>query len=215
MKIYKTICLTLCFFIIVIITGIVALVIIYQFIKIFQNLKNNILFCYDNSKRLNIVSNSCFILSSLYLIILIFLLLIMNKVIEEFIYYVFAFSIMLMVIFAVSGISARQTSRIIRHTVGFWRSTTPDGRSCGIPDEQAALLFPLAGSWNPGSHESGGRTLCGTGITGNRHLPAGTAGHPSRENPISGERSSPPAVLTMKVSVHSLQYRNRHQWPTE
>ena len=109
----------LMFFIIVIITGIVALVIIYQFIKIFQNLKNNILFCYDNSKRLNIVSNSCFILSSLYLIILIFLLLIMNKVIEEFIYYVFAFSIMLMVIFAVSGIGIKILCEIYKKSIEY------------------------------------------------------------------------------------------------
>lgn len=109
----------LMFFIIVIITGIVALVIIYQFIKIFQNLKNSILFCYDNSKRLNIVSNSCFILSSLYLIILIFLLLTMNKVIEEFIYYVFAFSIMLMVIFAVSGIGIKILCEIYKKSIEY------------------------------------------------------------------------------------------------
>ena len=165
--------MTLCFFIIVIITGIVALVIIYQFIKIFQNLKNNILFCYDNSKRLNIVSNSCFILSSLYLIILIFLLLIMNKVMRKKLYiYVFAFFNNANGYFCrfleyphgkhpeLSGI--RSDSGVQRHR---------DGRSCGFQEQQVA-----AASVGTGSHQSeAGR--CGTGITGNRHLPTGTAGH--------------------------------------
>lgn len=56
-------------FLMTIITGIVALFVIYQFIKIFKNLKNNVLFCEDNAKRLATVSNSCFIMSATYLII--------------------------------------------------------------------------------------------------------------------------------------------------
>ena len=54
----------------IIVTGIIALFIIYQFIKIFENLKRNILFSTDNSKRLNKISISCFIISAIYLLIL-------------------------------------------------------------------------------------------------------------------------------------------------
>ena len=97
----------LMFFILTIITGIIALFIIYQFIKIFKNLKSNILFSEDNAKRLNTVSSSCFIISVLYLIIAIFIFLIMSRLMEEFIYYVFIFSIMLMVIFFVVGIGIK------------------------------------------------------------------------------------------------------------
>lgn len=95
------------FFIMIIMTGIIALFIIYQFIKVFKNLKSNILFCEDNAKRLNIVSSSCFIISILYLIIAIFIFSIMSRLMEEFIYYIFAFSIMLMVIFAIAGMGIK------------------------------------------------------------------------------------------------------------
>lgn len=94
-------------YIMIIITGLIALFIIYQFIKIFKNLKSNILFSEDNAKRLNTVSSSCFIISVLYLIIAIFIFLIMSRLMEEFIYYVFIFSIMLMVIFFVVGIGIK------------------------------------------------------------------------------------------------------------
>lgn len=100
-------------FIMIIITGIIALFIIYQFIKIFKNLKNNILFCENNAKRLNIVSYSCFIISVLYFIIAILIFLIMSNLMGEFIlHYIFAFSIMLMIIFAVSGIGIKILNEI-------------------------------------------------------------------------------------------------------
>lgn len=106
-------------FIMIIITGIIALFIIYQFIKIFKNLKSNILFCEDNAKRLNIISSSCFIISTLYLIISIFIFLIMSNLMEEFIYYIFAFSIMLMVIFVVSGIGIKILGEIYKKAIEY------------------------------------------------------------------------------------------------
>ena len=109
----------LTFFIMIIITGIIALFIIYQFIKIFKNLKNNILFCEDNSKRLDLVSNSCFIISGLYIMIAIFIFLIISKLMEEFICYVFAFSIMLIVIFAVAGIGIKILDEIYKKAIEF------------------------------------------------------------------------------------------------
>lgn len=109
----------LTFFIMIIITGIIALFIIYQFIKIFKNLKNNILFSEDNAKRLNIVSNSCFIISALYLIISVFIFFIISRLMEEFIYYVFIFSIMLMVIFFVAGIGIKILGEIYKKAIEY------------------------------------------------------------------------------------------------
>jgi uncharacterized membrane protein len=104
----------------IIITGIIALFIIYQFIKIFKNLKNNVLFCTDNAKRLNRVSSSCFIISALYFVIAVILLLIMSgDIIGDFIYYIFAFSIMLMVILAVSGIGIKILNEIYKKAIEY------------------------------------------------------------------------------------------------
>ncbi len=106
-------------FIMIIITGIIALFIIYQFIKIFKNLKNNVLFSENNVKSLNIVSRSCFIISAIYFIITIFIFLIMSNLIGDFIYFVFAFSIMLMVIFAVSGIGIKILNEIYKKAIEY------------------------------------------------------------------------------------------------
>lgn len=107
-------------FIMIIITGIIALFIIYQFIKIFKNLRNNTLFCEDNAKRLNIVSYSCFIISVLYLVISILIFFIMNNLMVEFIlHYIFAFSIMLMVIFAVSGVGIKILNEIYKKAIEY------------------------------------------------------------------------------------------------
>lgn len=101
-------------FVMIIITGLIALFIIYQFIKIFKNLKNNILFSINNSKSLNIISNSCFIISVIYLIISILIIAIAKNLIDEFIYYILAFSIMLMIIFVVSGIGIKILNEIYK-----------------------------------------------------------------------------------------------------
>lgn len=106
-------------FIMIIITGIISLFIIYQFIKIFKNLESNILFCQNNAKRLNIVSSCCFIISAIYFIIAILIFLIINDLMGEFIYYIFAFSIMLMVIFAVSGIGIKILSEIYKKAIEY------------------------------------------------------------------------------------------------
>lgn len=111
--------LDLVFFIMIISTGIIALFIIYQFIKIFKNLKSDILFCEDSSKSLNIISYSCCIISISYLIIAIFIFLIMRNVMEEFVYYIFIFSIMLMVIFAVSGIGIKILNEIYKKAIEY------------------------------------------------------------------------------------------------
>ena len=57
----------LVFFATLLITGIIALLVIYQLIKIFKNLKKNILFCNDNLVSLKKITIKCFILSVLYL----------------------------------------------------------------------------------------------------------------------------------------------------
>lgn len=109
----------LTFFIMLIITGIIALYIIYQFIKIFINLKNNILFSIDNVKRLNIVSNSCFVISTVYLIMATLMFFMLDTLIGEFIHYIFVFSITLMVIFVVSGIGIKILNEIYKKAIGY------------------------------------------------------------------------------------------------
>ncbi len=105
--------------IMIIITGLIALFIIYQFIKIFKNLKSNILFCENNAKRLNIISGSCFVISVIYLIIAILIFLIMSDLIGELIYYIFTFSIMLMVIFAISGLGIKILNEIYKKAIEY------------------------------------------------------------------------------------------------
>ena len=103
----------------IIITGIMALFIIMQFMKIFKNLKDNILFCKDNSKRLNLISNSCFIMSTMYFIITILIFYLMNGMTETFIYYISAFSVMLTIIFIVSGIGIKILNEIYKKAVEY------------------------------------------------------------------------------------------------
>ena len=103
----------------IIVTGIIALFIIYQFIKIFENLKRNILFSKENSKKLNTVSNSCFIISAIYLIISILIIVLNQNVITELISYILAFSIMLMIIFAVSGIGIKILNEIYKKAIEY------------------------------------------------------------------------------------------------
>lgn len=111
--------LNLTLFIMIIATGIIALFIIYQFIKIFKNLKKNILFCENNSKSLDIISKNCFIISAIYFIISIFLLLIISNLIGEFIYFIFTFSIMFMVIFTVLGIGLKILNEIYKKAIEY------------------------------------------------------------------------------------------------
>lgn len=106
-------------FIMIITTGTIALFIIYQFIKIFKNLKSNILFCENNANSLNMISNSCFIISAIYFIIAILIFLIISDLMGEFLYYIFAFSIMLMVIFAVSGIGIKILNEIYKKAIEY------------------------------------------------------------------------------------------------
>lgn len=51
---------------------------------------------------------------------------------------------------------------------------TGRGDSERFQGKAAAAVFPFAG--RTGTHQPHGRTLCGPGIPGNRHLPAGTTG---------------------------------------
>lgn len=102
----------LVFFIMLISTGIIALFIIYQFIKIFKNLKKEVLFSKNNAKGLNIVSYSCFIISALYLGMSIYTFSIIKN-------YIFAFSIMLAIIFAVSGIGIKILNEIYKKAIEY------------------------------------------------------------------------------------------------
>lgn len=105
----------------IILTGIIALLIIYQFIKIFKNLKKNLLFCQENSSSLNIVSNSCFVISILYLIISIIIIvnIIINGQIGEFITYILLFSMMFTVIFVVTGIGIKILNEIYMKAIDY------------------------------------------------------------------------------------------------
>lgn len=103
----------------IIVTGIIALFIIYQFIKIFENLKRNILFSTDNSKRLNTITKSCFIISAIYLIISILIIILIKDIIADLISYILAFSIMLMIIFAVSGIGIKILNEIYKKAIEY------------------------------------------------------------------------------------------------
>lgn len=102
-------------FLMIIITGIVALFIIYQFIKIFKNLKSNILFSKENSTRLNIISNSCFIMSITYfaIIVLIFFIL------QNFLYYIFIFLLTFTFIFLVVGIGIKILNEIYKKAIEY------------------------------------------------------------------------------------------------
>ena len=103
----------------IIVTGIIALFIIYQFIKIFENLKRNILFSTDNSKRLNTIGKSCFIISAIYLVISILIIVLIKDIIADLISYILAFSIMLMIIFAVSGIGIKILNEIYKKAIEY------------------------------------------------------------------------------------------------
>ena len=95
---------SLILFIMIITTGIIALFIIYQFIKIFQHLKGTELFCEDNVKRLNTVSINCFVLSTIYFITAVFVIATITKYFQEFVYYILFSMIILAIIFGVAGI---------------------------------------------------------------------------------------------------------------
>lgn len=110
---------SLAFYIMVIITGIIALFIVYQFIKIFKNLKDNVLFCENNSKSLNAISNSCFIISLIYLIITILILLLITESSDAFTYYILAFAIILMVVFVVLGIGIKILNEIYKKAIEY------------------------------------------------------------------------------------------------
>lgn len=107
------------FFTLIILTGIIALYIIHQFIKIFKNLKSNILFSKDNSNRLNKTSNSCFIISTIYLVISVYTFLNKNLSIKEIIYYILIFSITLMTIFVIFGIGIKILNEIYKKAIEY------------------------------------------------------------------------------------------------
>lgn len=100
-------------------SGIIALFMIYQFIKIFNNLKNNDLFSTDSSNRLNIVKNSCFLISVVYCIIAILIFIIMNKMTEEFIHFMFVLSVILAIVFVVFGIGMKILNEIYKKAIEY------------------------------------------------------------------------------------------------
>lgn len=106
-------------FTMMIISGIIALFIIYQFVKIFQNLKSNVLFSKDSSNRLNIISNSSISISLVYCIIAILIFFIMNNLSEEFIHLMFAFAIILAIVFIVFGIGIKILNEIYKKAISY------------------------------------------------------------------------------------------------
>ncbi len=106
-------------FAVIAITGLIALLIVFQFIKIFKNLKNNSLFCESNAKSLDIISNSCFIISACYLITVLITFFTINNYAKEITNYIFTFSIMLMIIFIISGIGIKVLNEIYKKAIEY------------------------------------------------------------------------------------------------
>lgn len=107
-------------FTIIIITGIIALFIIYNFIKIFENLKYNELFSENNSKRLNIIGNNCFALGIFYFIIVLFTILTADSYLtKNLINYIIIFSMTLMIIFIVSGVGIKVLNEIYKKAIEY------------------------------------------------------------------------------------------------
>ena len=103
---------SLILFIMIITTGIIALFIIYQFIKIFQHLKDSELFCENNVKRLSTISIYCFVISTIYFITAIFAIATITKYFQEFVYYILFSLIILAIIFGVAGIGIKILNEI-------------------------------------------------------------------------------------------------------
>lgn len=106
-------------FVILLMTGIIALFIIYQFLKIFKNLKDNVLFSEDNLIRLSKIAINCFILSALYLVLAIIVFIIMKNATNEIAYYTLAFSVILMFVFMVNGIGIKILCEIYKKAIEY------------------------------------------------------------------------------------------------
>ena len=100
-------------------SGIIALFIIHQFIRIFKNLKNNDLFSTDSSNRLNIVKNSCFLISAVYCIIAILIVIIISKMSEEFVHFMLVLSVILAIVFVVFGIGMKILNEIYKKAIEY------------------------------------------------------------------------------------------------
>ena len=106
-------------FVMLILSGIIALLIIYQFIKIFQNIKSNILFSKDNSNRLSVIGNSSLTISIVFGIISILVFFLMTKLEERFIHFAFAFAIILAVVFVAFGIGMKILNEIYKKAIEY------------------------------------------------------------------------------------------------
>ena len=109
----------LVFFVILLMTGIIALFVIYQFLKIFKNLKDNVLFSEENLIRLSKIAINCFILSILYLVLAIIVFIIMKNATNEIAYYTLAFSVILMFVFMVNGIGIKILCEIYKKAIEY------------------------------------------------------------------------------------------------
>ena len=103
----------------IITTGIIALFIIYQFIKIFQHLKDSDLFCENNVKRLSTISIYCFVISTIYFITAIFAIATITKYFQEFVYYILFSLIILAIIFGVAGIGIKILNEIYKKAIEY------------------------------------------------------------------------------------------------
>lgn len=110
---------SLILFIMIITTGIIALFIIYQFIKIFQHLKDSELFCEDNVKRLSTISIYCFVISTIYFITAVFAIATIIKYFQEFAYYILFSLIILAIIFGVAGIGIKILNEIYKKAIEY------------------------------------------------------------------------------------------------
>jgi len=109
----------LVFFVILLMTGIIALFVIYQFLKIFKNLKDNVMFSEENLIRLSKIAINCFILSILYLVLAIIVFIIMKNATNEIAYYTLAFSVILMFVFMVNGIGIKVLCEIYKKAIEY------------------------------------------------------------------------------------------------
>ena len=93
--------------------------VIYQFLKIFKNLKDNVLFSEENLIRLSKIAINCFILSALYLVLAIIVFIIMKNATNEIAYYTLAFSVILMFVFMVNGIGIKILCEIYKKAIEY------------------------------------------------------------------------------------------------
>lgn len=99
------------------ITGLMAIFIIYQFIKIFQKLKENELFIKENTNRLDIITKTSILMGFLYFIVMLGILFNFANITESFIFILFLF--IFSIIFFTAGIGIKILNEIYKKAIDY------------------------------------------------------------------------------------------------